>query len=118
PTAAPLGADERRFLRRTARKTWRFFETFVGPDDNWLPPDNFQEQPGPKIAHRTSPTNMGLLLTSTLVAHDLGYLSLPALADRVEKTFDTFGKLDRYRGHFLNWYETTTLKTLPPAYVS
>ena len=114
----PLEDATRTALRRTARKTWRFFETFVTAGDNWLPPDNFQEDPKGVVAHRTSPTNKGLLLLSTLSAHDLGYLTLTDAVDRCEKAFDTFDKLERYRGHFLNWYETDTLKPLPPAYVS
>jgi cyclic beta-1,2-glucan synthetase len=114
----PLSAADRAELRRTARKTWRFFETFVTEADYWLPPDNFQEDPKGAIAHRTSPTNMGLLVLSTLSAHDLGYLTMPALAERLSKTFDTFDKLEKYRGHFLNWYETSTLRPLQPAYVS
>ncbi|MDB5352254.1 MAG: cellobiose phosphorylase [Planctomycetota bacterium] len=105
-------------LRKVARKTWFFFETFVGEADNWLPPDNFQEEPDGRIAHRTSPTNKGLLLLSTLAAHDLGYIGLPTLVERLEKTFDTFDKLERHWGHFYNWYETRTLKPLPPAYIS
>ncbi len=114
----PLSPAIRIELRRTARKTWRFFETFVSDADHWLPPDNFQEDPKGAIAHRTSPTNKGLLLLSTLSAHDLGYLTLPALVDRFAKTFDTLDQLEKYRGHFLNWYETTTLNPLQPAYVS
>ena len=94
--------------RRTARKTWRFFETFVTDEDNWLPPDNYQEDPKGVVAHRTSPTNMGLLLLSTLSAHDLG-LRRPCRRwpTALGETFDTLDKLERYRGHFLNWYETT-----------
>jgi len=115
---APLRADEQRRLRRVARKTWGFFEAFVGSDDHWLPPDNYQEDPKGDIAHRTSPTNMGLLTLSSLAAHDLGYLGLRTLALRLEKTFDTFGLMDRHRGHFLNWYDTRTLQPLQPAYVS
>src|SRR5262249_44628491 len=95
-----------------------FFETFVGPEDHWLPPDNYQEDPRGQVAHRTSPTNMGLCLLSTLAAHDLGYLSLSALAQRVERTFDTFDRLERYHGHFYNWYDTPTLAVLPAPYVS
>ncbi len=114
----PLSDPERRELRRLARKTWHFFETFVGPDDHWLPPDNFQENPKGAVAHRTSPTNVGLYLLSNLAAHDLGYLDLPALADRLEKAFETLEQLERYRGHFYNWYDTRTLHVLPPAYVS
>ncbi|MBY0523380.1 MAG: glycosyl transferase family 36 [Gemmataceae bacterium] len=118
PKTVPLSAPERRELGRIARKTWSFFETFVGAEDHWLPPDNYQEEPRGRVAHRTSPTNQGLLLLSTLSAHDFGYLSLSTLADRLEKTFDTLDRLERYRGHFYNWYDTLTLQPLPPAYVS
>ncbi len=115
---APLTEAERRELRRVARRTWSFFEAFVGAADHWLPPDNFQEEPRGTIAHRTSPTNQGLLLLSTLAAHDLGYLSLRTLLDRMEKTFDTLEKLERFRGHFYNWYDTLTLQPLQPHYIS
>ena len=71
----PLGDRERPLLRRTARKTWRYFETFVTAADAWLPPDNFQEGAEPRLARRTSPTNIGMTLLSTLAAHDLGYLT-------------------------------------------
>jgi cyclic beta-1,2-glucan synthetase len=115
---APLSADEQRALRRVARRTWHFFETFVGDEDHWLPPDNFQEEPDGRVAHRTSPTNQGLLLLSTLAAHDLGYIGLDTLAKRLEKTFDTFERMERHWGHFYNWYNTRTLRPLNPAYLS
>ncbi len=118
PAEPPLSEPERRDVRRLARKTWHFFETFVGPDDHWLPPDNFQENPKGQVAHRTSPTNVGLYLLSNLAAHDLGYLDLPTLADRLEKTFETLEQLERHRGHFYNWYDTHTLTVLSPPYVS
>jgi cyclic beta-1,2-glucan synthetase len=114
----PLDAGDRANLRRLARKTWSFFETFVGPEDHWLPPDNFQEDPKGEVAHRTSPTNVGLYLGSTLAAHDFGYLSLSGLLDRLEKTLDTLDRLPRYHGHFYNWYDTRTLKPLEPLYIS
>jgi len=117
----PLTESERAELRRIARKTWHFFETFVGDEDNWLPPDNYQEDSigsGGRVAHRTSPTNKGMLLLSTLAAHDFGYLSLKTLADRLHKTFDTFDRLEKHKGHIYNWYNTQTLRTLPPNYVS
>jgi cyclic beta-1,2-glucan synthetase len=114
----PLSDQERRALRRIARKTWRFFETFVGDDDHWLPPDNFQEIPDGRVAHRTSPTNKGLLLLSTLAAHDLGYIGLGTLVDRLERTFDTLNRLEKHWGHFYNWYQTQTLQPLPPRYIS
>ena len=113
-----LSEDERRALRRITRKTWHFFETFVGDEDHWLPPDNFQEIPDSRIAHRTSPTNQGMLLLSTMAAHDLGYLSLGRLAERLEKTIDALEQMEKHWGHFYNWYETRTLRPLPPAYIS
>ena len=115
---APLSADQRRQLRRLARRTWLYFERFIGPDDHWLPPDHFQEEPLGLTAHRTSPTNLGLLLLSTLAAYDLGYTGPLDLALRLRPTFESMDKLERYRGHFLNWYDTRNLKPLPPRYVS
>ncbi len=111
-------ADDIRFMRRVARKTWRFFETFVTHDDHWLAPDNFQEDPKGEVAHRTSPTNMGLQLIAGLSAHDLGYVSLGGLTERTERALETMAGLDRYRGHFYNWYDTLTLQPLRPEYVS
>ncbi len=111
---SPLEPEEQRELRRVARRTWHFFETFVGDEDNWLPPDNYQEEPDGRVAHRTSPTNQGLLLLSTLAAHDLGYIGLNPLTDRLEKTLDTFDRMEKHWGHFCNWYDTRTLRPLPP----
>jgi cyclic beta-1,2-glucan synthetase len=118
PREKPLSVAERRELRLIARKTWGFFESFVGAEDHWLPPDNFQEEPRHQVAHRTSPTNKGLLLVSTLAAQDFGYLTLCSLLDRLEKTFDTLDRLERHRGHFYNWYDTRTLEPLHPTYIS
>ncbi len=106
------------FLRGVARRTWRFFETFMGPDENWLPPDNFQEYPRPIVASRTSPTNIGIGMLGTLTAWDFGYVSTPQLAERIGKTLQTLEQLERYQGHFLNWYDTRTLQPLNPRYVS
>jgi cyclic beta-1,2-glucan synthetase len=113
-----LDADETQFARLIARRTWRFFETFVGTEDNWLPPDNFQEDPAPVIAHRTSPTNIGLLLLANASAHELGYVSTLELVERQELTFTTMSKLGRMHGHFFNWYDTRTLEPLLPQYIS
>jgi len=106
------------FLRQTARKTWHFFETFVTAQENWLPPDNFQEAPAPTIATRTSPTNMGLALLANLAAGDFGYLAAGGVIRRTQAAFATMQKLERHRGHFYNWYETRTLRPLLPLYVS
>jgi cyclic beta-1,2-glucan synthetase len=115
---ARLTADQITFLRKFARKTWAFFETFVGPEDHWLPPDNYQEQPAAVIAHRTSPTNMGLALLANLSAYDFGYIPAGQLIERTAHTLDTMAALERYRGHFYNWYDTQSLQTLQPAYIS
>ena len=113
-----LTAAQAFFLRKLSRKTWAFFETFVGPEDHWLPPDNYQEHPVPVIAHRTSPTNMGLSLLANLAAYDFGAISAGRLIDRTAKSFHTMENLKRYKGHFFNWYDTKSLQTLPPLYIS
>jgi cyclic beta-1,2-glucan synthetase len=115
----PLSDAERSLLRRTARATWRYFETFVTAETAWLPPDNYQESgTEPQLARRTSPTNVAMSLLSSLAAHDLGYLSTETLVERLERTLTTLEGLERHEGHFLNWYDTTTLAPLRPHYVS
>ncbi len=116
--APGLSFDQRAFLRTSARRTWRFFADFVGPQDNWLPPDNFQEYPAPVIASRTSPTNIGMSLLADLAAYDFGYICAGEFLQRVENTLATMEKLERYRGHFYNWYDTHSLLPLRPQYVS
>ncbi len=121
PAGAPVAVfDERdkRALRRTARRTWRFFETFVTPAENMLPPDNFQEIPSAVIAHRTSPTNIGLYLLSTICARDFGWIGLTDAIERIEATLATMNRMERVRGHFFNWYDTQSLAPLEPKYVS
>jgi cyclic beta-1,2-glucan synthetase len=113
-----LTGEQLAFLRRAARKTWSFFETFVTAQENWLPPDNFQEVPAPVIASRTSPTNMGLALLANLAARDFGYLSAGGLIRRTQDALASMQRLERYRGHFYNWYETHAMQPLLPLYVS
>ena len=123
PAASPVADTtpspaDARTLRSTARRTWRFFEAFVGPADHDLPPDNFQEDPKPVVAHRTSPTNIGLYLLSTVAARDFGWLGSLDMLARLEATLETMGRLERFRGHFYNWYDTGDLRPLEPRYVS
>ncbi len=114
----PLTEAQRRTLRLLARRTWHFFAELVGPRDHWLPPDHLQEDPGPMTARRTSPTNVGMMLASTLAAYDLGFIEARELAARVHHTLDTLDRLERHRGHWLNWYGTHDLTALEPRYVS
>ncbi len=113
-----LTGDQTIFLHRLSRKTWAFFETFVGPEDHWLPPDNYQEIPVGVIAHRTSPTNMGLALLTNLAAYDFGYISAGKLIQRTTATLNTMATLERFQGHFYNWYDTVSLAPLLPRYIS
>ncbi|NLG85025.1 MAG: DUF3131 domain-containing protein, partial [Firmicutes bacterium] len=115
--AAPVPADHA-LLRRWARRTWRYFDDFVGEETNWLPPDNYQTALQVGLAHRTSPTNIGMWLLAGLAACDLGYLSIDEFVDRMEETFAALARLERYEGHFLNWYDTANLEPLWPRYVS
>jgi cyclic beta-1,2-glucan synthetase len=115
---AKLTDKQLRFLKDLSRKTWSFFEHFVGPEDNWLPPDNFQEYPISVIAHRTSPTNIGLSLLSNLTAYDFGYIYTGEFLERTSNTFFTLNSLEKYQNHFFNWYDTQTLKPLRPLYIS
>ncbi len=114
----PLTAAERRTLRLIGRRTWRFFETFVVAGDNALPPDNVQEDPRQVVAHRTSPTNVGLYLLTVVAARDHGWLGTLDAIDRLEATLATVGRLVHFRGHLLNWYDTQSLEPLAPRYVS
>jgi cellobiose phosphorylase len=115
---AALSDAQTVFLRRLARRTWAFFETHVGPDDHHLPPDNMQEQPVARIAHRTSPTNIGFALLANMTAHDFGYITGDDLLARTAATLQTMEQLEKYRGHFYNWYDTQSLQPLRPHYVS
>lgn len=116
--APGIDAGQRRFLHALARRTWAFFEDHVGLDENWLPPDNLQEHPAPRVAHRTSPTNIGLALLANLTAWDFGYAATPELLARTRATLQTMGRMERHRGHFYNWYDTRSLAPLLPMVVS
>ncbi|MFN4171976.1 MAG: GH36-type glycosyl hydrolase domain-containing protein, partial [Pseudorhodobacter sp.] len=113
-----LADSETRTLRLIARRTWRYFETFVTEADNFLPPDNFQETPTPTVFHRTSPTNIGLYLLSVTVARDMGWIGQAEALTRLEQTLQTVGRMPRFRGHLFNWHDTRDLRVLDPPYVS
>ncbi|HTT98999.1 MAG TPA: glucoamylase family protein [Rhizomicrobium sp.] len=113
-----IRSDDVLALRLIARRTWNFFEKFVVAEDNFLPPDNFQETPSPVVARRTSPTNIGLYLLSVVAARDFGWLGTTSALDRLESTLATLDKMEQHRGHFYNWYATADLHPLEPKYIS
>ncbi len=117
-SAGDLSDHEAETLRLTARRTWLFFETFVGKEDNWLPPDNFQDDPKPVVEHRTSPTNIGMYLLASVTARDFGWIGTLDMVERLEQTLTTMGNLEQFRGHLYNWYDTRDMRTLEPPYVS
>ena len=111
------GADDAGFLRGAALRTWRYFTDFGGPRDNWIVPDNVQENP-PAVASRTSPTNLGLQLAADFAAHDFGYITHQELAMRLDQVLGSMRAMERCRGHFYNWYDTRSLQPLPPLFLS
>ncbi len=115
---ADVSAEQTIYLRLLGRKIWHFFETFITEQDNWLPPDNYQEEPVERLAHRTSPTNIGLSLLSILTAHDFGFITKDEIILRTTNTLNTLQRMEKYRGHLYNWYDTETLAPLAPKYVS
>src|SRR5207247_10062379 len=97
---------------------WTSLVTGLGAEDHWLPPDNYQEHAVVVVAHRTSPTNVGLSLLANLSAYDFGYISAGQLIERTRNTFHTMETLERSHGHFYNWYDTQSLQPLMPVFIS
>lgn len=114
---AQFTAEEEGTLKELARQIWMYFEDFANEENHWLPPDNVQME-SLKVAHRTSPTNIGFQLTCTLAARDFGFIDTPGLIDRLERTIHTIERMEKWNGHLYNWYDTVTLAPLPPLYVS
>ncbi len=101
-----------------ASRIWTFFEEYVTDEENHLPPDNVQIDPPVGVAHRTSPTNIGLYLACIVAARDFGKVSTKQMIDRIERTITTIETLQKWHGHLYNWYDTLTLAPLSPPYVS
>ena len=118
PRLEQLNCTEQEYLRKIAWRTWKYFQETVTSADHDLPPDNLQIEPPNGLAHRTSPTNIGLYLCSIISARDLGYISLSEMLARLRRTVNTLKKLPRWNGHFYNWYDTESLTPLLPMYVS
>lgn len=117
-TVEPVSSEDLLELRATARKTWRYYEEFVNNKNNYLAPDNYQEDPPNGIAYRTSPTNIGLGMLAALCARDFGYIGTDEMYKIIKRTVSTIDKMDKWNGHLYNWYDTRTLNTLRPRYIS
>ena len=113
-----LAKEDLEELRKIARKTWRYFEEFANAKNNYLAPDNFQEDPPRGIAFRTSPTNIGLGLLAALTGRDMGYTGIKETVESIDRTVGTIEKLEKWNGHLYNWYDTRVLEPLHPLYVS
>ncbi|HKT80180.1 MAG TPA: glucoamylase family protein, partial [Vicinamibacterales bacterium] len=113
-----LDADDQQLVAELAQKTWHYFDEHMTAEHHYLPPDNVQMVPDLRVAHRTSPTNIGMALLAMLSAHDLGFITTANLIERIERTLSTVESLERFEGHLLNWYDTRTLAPLAPRYVS
>lgn len=117
-TPHPLTDEANANLLEYAKKMWQYYADFLTEDDNYLLPDNFQETPSVGLAHRTSPTNIGFSLLAVLTARDFHFISTAAMADYLGKILASLGRLERYKGHFYNWYDTSSAQPLSPRYVS
>ncbi len=115
---AEISNEDRRMLRNLSRRVWAYFEDFLKEEDNWLAPDNYQEEPHNGVAHRTSPTNIGMGIISNIVAYDLGYIGIEETMERLENILNNMESLEKYKGHLYNWYNTETKEPLHPRYVS
>ena len=124
PAAAPSAGPERLTdadaadLRLRRPPDLALLRDVRRPATNALPPDNFQDDPAPLVAHRTSPTNIGMYLLSTVTARDFGWIGTVEMVERLEATLATVDRLERFRGHLYNWYDTRDLRRLDPMYVS
>lgn len=115
--ASRIKPQDRAEVRDAALCTWRFFREFSNASENWLIPDIVQTDP-PLVAHRVSPTNLGLLLDARLAAHDLGYLTTQEFIRDTERTFETIARMPKCRGHLYNWYENHSLEPVAPLFLS
>jgi len=118
PQSFLLHARDLMYLRKVARRTWRYFSDFVSEETSWLPPDNYQVFHQDQLAMRTSPTNIGLWMLSALAARDFGYFTGDQVVETLHRSLETIARMERHEGHLLNWYDVQTLKPLEPRYVS
>ena len=113
-----FSSEDNAILHEIARRTWCYYDNFVNDENNYLAPDNYQEEPNNGIAYRTSPTNIGLSLLSAVSAYDIGYINVIELINHVSHIINSTRKLEKYKGLLFNWYDTRSMVPLYPRYVS
>jgi cellobiose phosphorylase len=113
-----ISSDDREYLRGLAYSTWLYFDRHLDEKYNYLIPDNLQVTPAEVVAERTSPTNIGLSLLALMSAFDLGFIPITDTLRRGKKIYETLQRLERFQGHFLNWFNIRDLRPLHPRYVS
>ena len=113
-----LSEDQKKHLLEIAEKTWNFFSENMNKENNYLPPDNYQEDRKEKVAPRTSPTNIGLGLLAIISSIDLKLINFEQGISLFYNVIHTIEYLPKWNGHLYNWYNTNTLEVMIPKYVS
>ena len=113
-----IDKKHQKYIVNIAHKTWEFFKDYLVEENNYLPPDNYQENRKEKIVERTSSTNIGLAMVSVISAYDMGFENIYSSVSLLQKMLDTVEKLEKWNGHLYNWYNIKTLAPLEPRYVS
>ncbi len=113
-----INSNEKEELMKIAKRTWQYFDDYMNVENNFIPPDNYQENRKEKVAKRTSSTNIGLGLLAIISANDLGFISKKEMLDRLSFSIETIENLKKYKGHLYNWYSTQTKEPLKPEFIS
>ena len=113
-----LNEEDKKYLKEVAQKTWQFFKDYLTPENNYLIPDNYQEDRKEIIVPRTSSTNIGLSMLAVIASYDLGFEDLESTMDRLTNIIKVVYELPKWNGHLYNWYNIKTKQPLIPRYVS
>lgn len=116
--ADKLTKDQQEQVRVWAQRTWDYMRDHLCKKDHYLLPDHHQIEPNIGVAHRTSPTNIGLSLVGVMAACDLGFIDTNEMVERIGQIIDSVEVLERWRGHLYNWYDTRSRQPMAPHYIS
>jgi len=113
-----LDKKEEKYILELANETWKYFKDYLNENNNYLIPDNYQENRNPIFVNRTSSTNIGLSLISVVSAYDLKFINKEECVNLLIKIIETIEKLSKWNGHLYNWYNIHSLEPLIPRYIS